>query len=139
MKRCNKCKIEKDEADFYTDNTRKDRLRSFCKLCSSRCHKEYYKIHSKQMIEYSTLYKKLNYGRATAQQKIGMQRWLNKHSKEELRILKKKYHDKEKVNITDSYLSIVFNMPVNDLREYPELIEAKRLQLLIKRELKNQC
>jgi hypothetical protein len=33
MKTCTKCKIEKDEKEFYKDNKNKDGLRYTCKLC----------------------------------------------------------------------------------------------------------
>jgi hypothetical protein len=37
MKRCGKCKIEKDESEFSRDKSRKDGLQCKCK----RCDKEY--------------------------------------------------------------------------------------------------
>ena len=43
MKVCGKCKIEKDDSEFYKNSKRKDGLNYYCKLC----HKEYSKEYKK--------------------------------------------------------------------------------------------
>jgi hypothetical protein len=53
--------------------------------------------------------------------------------KKKLRIYKIKNDAK---NLTDKYISWQLKISVNELKEYPELIEVKRLQLQIKRTLK---
>jgi len=54
--------------------------------------------------------------------------------KERLRIYKIKNNI---VNLADSYIAATMKIPLNELRQYPELIEAKRLQMQINRILKN--
>jgi hypothetical protein len=41
MKLCSKCKIEKHFTDFYTDRTKKDSLKSSCKICCEQIKKIY--------------------------------------------------------------------------------------------------
>lgn len=50
MKTCTKCKVEKDTGDFYNDKSKKDSLRSLCKICykkysqswkGRKCQKKY--------------------------------------------------------------------------------------------------
>jgi len=43
MKKCFKCKLEKEESDFSKDTTRKDGLNSKCKSCQSEYYKKYLK------------------------------------------------------------------------------------------------
>jgi hypothetical protein len=45
MKICTKCKIEKDESEFYKDKSRKDGLCSQCKKCRNEYHKQYQEEH----------------------------------------------------------------------------------------------
>lgn len=43
MKKCSKCKIEKEEKLFSKDNKRKDKLQVVCRVCQSLYKAEYYK------------------------------------------------------------------------------------------------
>jgi hypothetical protein len=45
MKKCSKCKKDKNEVDFCKDAKSKDKLQSVCKSCKSESVSEYYKRH----------------------------------------------------------------------------------------------
>ncbi len=45
MKTCRKCLFEKEETDYYKDNTAKSGLRNECKQCHKFYNKEYRKSH----------------------------------------------------------------------------------------------
>ena len=40
--------------------------------------------------------------------------------------------------LTDGYIAQLFGIPLKELKKYPELIECKRVNLMIKREVKRQ-
>lgn len=56
MKKCPKCKVNKPTSEFYKDNTRLDRLSSYCKPC----HVDYYSTRNKNKarLEYLNQYMK---------------------------------------------------------------------------------
>jgi hypothetical protein len=43
MKKCNMCKLDKDESEFYKNATTKDGLEYQCKECRKKLSKQYYK------------------------------------------------------------------------------------------------
>jgi hypothetical protein len=45
MKVCCKCRISKDENEFFKDSSRKDRLNSKCKECDKIQHQKYIEQH----------------------------------------------------------------------------------------------
>jgi hypothetical protein len=50
MKKCNRCKSEKDESEFYKNVTTKDGLTYQCKECRKELNKQYYK-HNKDKVD----------------------------------------------------------------------------------------
>ena len=56
MKKCTKCKVDKEITEFSKDKRRKDGLYSSCKLCNKEYHKEhnkeYYKKNKDKIKEY---------------------------------------------------------------------------------------
>ncbi len=50
MKICSRCKIEKDESEFYYSNINKDRLSSYCKECKNIGNKK--DKHKRTLREY---------------------------------------------------------------------------------------
>ena len=57
-KKCSKCKEVKPINEIYKHKRQKDGLASQCKCCENKKHKEYYKKHLKERIEYQKKYKK---------------------------------------------------------------------------------
>ncbi len=53
MKTCNKCKIPKEEKEFYKNSHSSDGLKSICKTCTSVSAKNYYDNNIEQVKEYS--------------------------------------------------------------------------------------
>ena len=51
MKRCSKCKIEKNQSDFGKDCTRKDGLKSQCKTCVAKYNQGYRATHKEEIAE----------------------------------------------------------------------------------------
>jgi hypothetical protein len=49
MKRCCRCKINKDESEFNPDKRASDNLCSECKVCKKLYNKEYVKTHKEQI------------------------------------------------------------------------------------------
>jgi hypothetical protein len=76
MKKCSKCKIEKDLTEFSKDRTRKDGLRCQCKSCV----KEYYKEYNKENKEYEK------------------ERWKKYYKENKEKIKKYREANKEKIN-----------------------------------------
>jgi hypothetical protein len=62
--------------------------------------------------------------------------WVSRN-KEKVKASKKKYYNKTKEKITDQYLSMLLHMPVDMVRKFPELAEAKKEEILIKRKLQS--
>ena len=65
MKKCTKCKVEKEITEFSKDKTRKDGVYSSCKLCN----KEYYKENKNKIIEQKKEYLKENKDKINKRQK----------------------------------------------------------------------
>lgn len=122
MKVCSKCKVEKDESEFGKNIDNKDKLQYRCKTCNKEYSKsekwkiyksEYNKKHPKsekrkeKLLEYHRKYLKSEKGKNNA-----------KNSKS---------HIKRCLGLIEMSVKIIPQ----------ELIELKRIQLKIKRELKN--
>ena len=56
MKRCSRCKIEKELNEFNKDKSSKDGLRYRCKLCE----KQYYQLNREEKNQYQKQYRQLN-------------------------------------------------------------------------------
>lgn len=50
MKYCKKCNTEKDNSEFYTCNSRKDGLQTYCKDCISKNVKSNYQKNKKALV-----------------------------------------------------------------------------------------
>jgi hypothetical protein len=60
MKTCTKCKIEKDEKEFYKEKLKKDGLMHDCKKCSKESAIRWAKTHPEQARERSRRWRKNN-------------------------------------------------------------------------------
>ena len=138
MKKCSKCGIEKDEASFCKGFRFKDGIKGSCKDCDSLYQKKWYKTNAEKV---SIFGKNLrNDPEFIIKEKIRRKNYINSFSKEDWK--RKVSKDSKNViyNLKDSYIAKELKIPVKDLREYPELIEAKRFHILIYRVVKeNQC
>ena len=54
MKKCSRCKIDKDESNYHNCKTKKDGLTSFCKDCSRKFAYNYYLNNKKLSAKRST-------------------------------------------------------------------------------------
>lgn len=120
MKVCSKCKIEKDESEFYKDRVNKDGLQYRCKTCRKEYSKsEKWKIYKS---EYNKKYPK------------------SEKRKEKLLEHRRKYYKSEKgrnnAKNSKSYMKKCLGLTKMSVKIIPqELIELKRIQLQIKREM----
>jgi len=57
MKRCPKCKMVKDESEFYKNVSNKDGLDSWCKVCRREANKKNYNSNRERRIEYGREYR----------------------------------------------------------------------------------
>ena len=128
MKRCPICKIEKDLSEFdrYFSKTRnKFRVGNYCKECrkveSLKVAKGHYKKNREAKKKYAKKYRKEN----TDKVKENKRKYLGKKSRE----------------LQNSYIKDLLKsspkIPNEFINDNPEIIETKRLQLKIKRRLKN--
>jgi hypothetical protein len=128
MKRCWKCKIEKDSGDFHKATRRKDGLASTCKVCAKECQikygfsrqKRYREENRKQVAETGRKYRESDKGKASS----GRQRI---KAVQAVSLL------------TDSYILHLGSMrhaPRESIT--PELIESVRLSIRIKRLIKEK-
>ena len=83
MKKCTKCKIERELIEFSIDRLKKDGLRSECKSCSKEYSKEYYQANKEHRKEYRKEYRKSN--------------------KEKIKERKKEYYEANKEKIKEYY------------------------------------
>ena len=60
MKKCSKCKIEKELTEFYKDKAKKDGLRSDCKSCQKASHKAYREANKEKIKAKKKAYREAN-------------------------------------------------------------------------------
>lgn len=60
LKRCSKCKNEKDISEFNKSKKYKDNLRCWCKTCENKDHKKW-RIHNGIRYKYNEIYKLKKY------------------------------------------------------------------------------
>jgi hypothetical protein len=121
MKECKKCNTIKLEEEFYKRSSgTKDGLYSYCIPCTKSNQKEYRQTET---------FKKGN--------NIRVKRWQSNHPVQHSKINRKTQKRFAK-KLTDSYVIKQIKGRYNSLsssqiQEYPQLIEAKRIDLKIKR------
>ena len=104
---CSKCKVEKEFEFFTKDKSRKNGVKSICKICNKEKSKAYREANPEKVRAAKKAYREAN--------------------PEKVRAAVKAYRDR----YTDAYVAKAFQCP-------QELIELKRINLLIKREIRNQ-
>ena len=127
MKAFSKCDMVKLRNEFYDEARTPDGKMHHCKTCRSICSAEYREKNKEKIAFTSKKYRSNN--------------------KEKVKKRKDKYRENNKEKITvsranriaslpDSYLIEVINQGKKTFEIPKELIELKRIQLLIKRELR---
>ena len=111
---CSKCKVEKDVGEFYKDRTARDGLQYKCKLCAKFATREW-------RIEIPEKFKK------------DIFKWRAKNQAR-VRELSREASLRSTERLTDHYVKLKLGVP----NPPQELIELKRLQLQIHREVKQQ-
>lgn len=164
MKICSRCKANKEDSEFRIKHDKrvgKERsyLNNTCKKCDSEISTatyyskkhdlEFMKKWAKKTRDYNSknreiIRQKQKVKRQTPEYKEMMRKYRAKNKekihKQEV-ITKKRYHEKNRDGITDKYvIGQLASQEILDretIKKYPEIIEAKRIQLLISRKTKN--
>ena len=126
MKVCSKCKVEKDESEFYKNKSRKSGLEPWCKTCKNSAakslrYRDIEKTHDKEK-----KYRKENSARC----KLAIKKW-TENNRDKTREIQKRFIQK----LPDSYVKrsisqSSFNnslIPQDLVDFHREVIRAKRL------------
>lgn len=70
MKRCFKCKANKQAKNFYKDKDRSDGLYTYCKFCVTIIQQNDYRTHRQKRLEYRRKYRKIRREEIKAGRKI---------------------------------------------------------------------
>ena len=137
---CSKCKAEKSVDCFYKNKSRKDGLQSYCKECKGSYDKKFCITNAEKISAKSKLYKKLNAEKialASKQYYLNNRKRLNAVSwawNKNNPGTAAAYNKRKADQLVDSYVTLTLR-----IKNPPkELIELKRVQLLITRELRNK-
>lgn len=165
MKVCSRCKIEKDASEFRMrydkigpGSKALTYLNNICKKCESEIQNKNYFAHKdnpefkEKWLEKSREYyqknkdlikQKMKAKRQTPEYKEMMRNYRARNKEKIFRqeiVTKKRYQQKHRDGLTDEYvIRQLINQEIADretLKAHPEIIEAKRLQLLIIRKTK---
>ena len=160
-KKCSKCGEVKDlENEFNKRRETKDGFHKECKLCVNKAAREYAEKNKEHQLQYRRRWRKANaekvkeyqvkWEKANPEKVNGRARQWRKANPEKYRKTYHKWADKNKERIkewglrsrnllTDMFVRNIIKQQINlNFRQItPEMIEAKREQLLFYRELKN--
>jgi hypothetical protein len=106
MKKCGKCKVEKDICFFGKDSKRKDGLKPYCKDCRSQENKIYRIKHSSKISEYH----KKNYLEKRDEILQRNNLWLSKN-KEKKKEIDKRYREEKNELITNNRIKFFEKTP----------------------------
>lgn len=147
---CSKCGEEKPISEFREDKRVKCRLSPMCKYCFRKRDKEYRELN-KEMINKS-------YRKFYAQNREKVLAWNKKYvsknreksnassiahrkrNKDRYREYDRKRSKKRVQKLEDNYIIDIaarqFDIPQQEIRQNPELIQLKRLEIALKRRIK---
>ena len=151
MKTCLRCKIDKPLVEFFSDIQRKDNKSPYCKVCH-RDIKRLRKLANPEKISaqkrasylrnidtkkrYDKIYHAMHKEKKNAQSKI----WKN-NNRDRYNQRCNMLHKRHRVNLEDEYIKtrLMENAIAMKRADIPqELIEIKRLTILIKRRVKDE-
>jgi hypothetical protein len=125
MKACSKCKVVKSLAEFGKKERNKDGLQSNCKACAAACNAKYRANNKEQIAAYNANNKELIAARMAK---------YRANNKELMAARMVKYYATAISTLSSAYVRSLINLRGMEIPQ--ELIELKRIQILIKRELK---
>jgi len=96
MKKCTKCKVDKEITEFSKDKQKKDGISLSCKLCSKEYHKEYHKENKNKIIEQKKEYYKKNKDKINKRHKE-----YRKENKDKINKCHKEYYKENKDKIKE--------------------------------------
>lgn len=145
MKKCSKCGVVKDYSEFSKNKSKKDGLQPHCKPCSAVSNKEYHSNNKDKIAVRRKKYIENNRAKLSAYQKnyyvsnkdrlIAHQAEYQRNNKEKRAALANKYTD----SLTNWYVVARLRRSNRNIKREdipPELIEAKRVQIMINRKIK---
>lgn len=130
MKCCRKCGNVKSNSEFYAAPKLKCGLHSWCKPCCTGRVRQSQRDNPDRERARARAY----YLGHKKEKLLRAKEW-RLANPERFRELKRRGNDKASETISDHYIANQLNARISEIP--PELIEAKRLQLKIKRELQN--
>lgn len=146
---CTKCKIEKKVSLFYTQKTGRDGYRASCKECDFAKQKTYPRYNSYGKLTEEEKEKKRKYNtewaknkrrengiiakqimtpEQAAMRKLYMHKVYVENNPETIKRINAKYRKNDK-NLNAKIALTRLGIKYKDVKNYPELIELKRLQL----------
>ena len=135
---CSKCGIKKLVSEFSDDKSRKDGLSYVCKLCKRADYSKYYLCNKEKVNDTHKNYQIKNKDAVSKYKKEYYS--INKEKIKRYRLkIKEKIleHNKNYIkNISDSYARAIVKKQTSCTNPHPELIKLKRVQIQIKRFLK---
>jgi hypothetical protein len=141
-KKCSKCGEVKSVEEFSKNKSRKTGIQIHCK----KCCEAYRKANKDKAKVYGEAYREVNVDKRKAYDYE-----YRKINKDKIKAYREDYEDanKDKIkaissvyrkacvrNLTDSYICDSLSIPISQAEENRDLIELKRVQLLITRKLK---
>lgn len=150
MKKCSRCKEEKEEAEFCKDKYRDDGLHHYCRSCSSKINKLRNTKYKDKIAQGRKIYESNNMDKireSHAKYRKSHRDSCNAHSrkykishKEEFSLYMQQWGKKRREDLTCSYVAgcTVQGTTLKPSDIPPELIEVKRLIIKTKRLCKQQ-
>lgn len=135
MKTCKKCGETKALTEFTKAPTNLDGVKGQCKSCDSAYSKLHYEINRERRLVQS----RANYEANKETKKVQQKEWAAKNRKVVNTHQRKRWKD-NKDNLKDDYVKRLI-MSCSDIKYKditPEMVEEKRLQVIIKRTLSNK-
>lgn len=131
MKRCTKCGIEK-HLDFFTKS------KNICKKCKCIYYKKYREANYEKVIKKQAVYREEHREKGREYAKIYKIKNIEK-VREKDRLRGKVRKNKSAYKLTEGYVRRLLNLKnIENIESIKKLIDLKRIQLLITRELRGK-